>query len=131
MMALTFDAPQGATTEFLIQVKRLIQKDGSAFTAAKSEYWVERLVSSHHWMTTRSSKSVDLYILMWTQTFYAPQVATIAFLIQVKRLIQKDGSAVTAAKSEYWGERLVSSHRWMAPRGRESVDICTDKDPNF
>jgi hypothetical protein len=43
-MTLTFDAPQAASITFLIQVKRLIQEEGSAVTPSTSEYWWERLV---------------------------------------------------------------------------------------
>jgi hypothetical protein len=35
-MTQTFDLPQATATTFLIQVKRLIQEEGSAVTPAKS-----------------------------------------------------------------------------------------------
>jgi hypothetical protein len=38
-------------------------------------------------------ESIDLNALTTTLTFFAPQAATIAFLIQIERLIQQEGSA--------------------------------------
>ncbi len=70
-----------------------------------------------------SRESIDIYILLMTLACYAPQATAIAFSIQVGRLIQKEGSAVTPAKSEYWGERLVSYCCWMTTKSKESTDI--------